>query len=269
MPLKNGAKPRRLTKGELPEFHPSWSPDGRSIVFVTWNAKQAGHVWVVPTHGGVPRQISDAAAYYTHPVYEPSGHSVLVVLSDNRARLHSLMEYGQQVREAALVSLPLSGGPARTVTAGTIGGKPHFGPEPGVAYLQTMSGLGAVNLVSGEMTPVECEARLVFRRRHGVDDIRVSPDGQTVLALIAQRLHVCASTGKGGRSSNPGLAHRRITDVGAGFFQWADGGKTITWSVGSTYSAGHWRISPSIPPIGLIGPPTCRAWGMERVHSRP
>ncbi|MEP7243845.1 MAG: hypothetical protein ABI885_09175, partial [Gammaproteobacteria bacterium] len=39
MPLDGRSKPRRLTKGDVPEFHPSWSPDGRDLVFVTWTAK--------------------------------------------------------------------------------------------------------------------------------------------------------------------------------------------------------------------------------------
>lgn len=240
MPLKNGATPRRLTKGELPEFHPSWSPDGRSIVFVTWTAKQAGQVWIVPAKGGMPRQISHEADYYTHPVFVSSGKSVLAVRSDNRSRLHILLEFGQQIREAALVSLPVAGGLARTVYAGTIGGKPHFGPDPGVAYVQTTTGLDAVDLASGEMKPA-MEVRgpgWYFAEGSAlVDDSRVSPDGRWVLALVAQQLHVLAMPpqGKAVDLSNPGLAHRRITDVGADFFEWADGGKTITWSVGSTY----------------------------------
>ncbi len=35
MDLPDG-KPRRLTSGNTPEFQPAWSPDGKSITFVTW-----------------------------------------------------------------------------------------------------------------------------------------------------------------------------------------------------------------------------------------
>ena len=70
-----------------------------------------------------------------------------------------------------------------------------------------------------------------------VDDVRMSPDGRWLLAQVAQQLHVLAVP-EGVASidlSRPQLAHRRITDVGADFFEWADGGKTITWAVGSTF----------------------------------
>jgi predicted amidohydrolase len=70
-----------------------------------------------------------------------------------------------------------------------------------------------------------------------VDDSRLSPDGRWLLALIAQQLHVIAApdSDKPVDLSTPGLAHRRITNVGADFFEWADGGRTITWAVGSTF----------------------------------
>jgi hypothetical protein len=64
------------------------------------------------------------------------------------------------------------------------------------------------------------------------DDSRISPDGHWVLALVAQQLHLVAAPAPGETLdlSHPGVAHRRITDVGADFFEWADGGKTITWA---------------------------------------
>ena len=240
MPLEEAAVPRRLTKSESPEFHPSWSPDGRQIVFVTWTATQAGQVWTVSAGGGAPRQLSEQADYYTHPVFEPSGESVLVVRSDNRARLHSLMEFGPQVRQAELVSFPVSGKPARTVYSGMIGGKPHFGPQPGAVHVQTPAGLASIDLASGAVGPameIRGPGWYFLDGPALVDDSRVSPDGKWVLALVAQQLHLLATPvpGKATDLSKPGLAHRRITDVGADFFEWADGGKTITWAVGSTF----------------------------------
>src|SRR5262249_44609527 len=58
-----------------------------------------------------------------------------------------------------------------------------------------------------------------------------------LLVQVAQQLHVleAPSTEVPVDLSNPGVRHRRITNVGADFFEWADGGKTITWAVGSTF----------------------------------
>src|SRR5690606_789734 len=35
--------------------------------------------------------------------------------------------------------------------------------------------------------------------------------------------------------ADPGVAHRKLTSVGADFFGWSDGGRTLHWAVGSTW----------------------------------
>jgi Tol biopolymer transport system component len=255
MALNGRAVPHRLTREGDPEFHPSWSPDGRSIAFVTWTAERSGQVWIVPSKGGSARQISDAAAYYTRPVFTPDGKAVLAIRSGNQGRLNLAMEYGQ-IRQADLVSFPVQGGSARVITSGEIGGKPHFGPDPGVTYLRTVNGLSGVSLDSGAVKPA-VNARgpgwYFMDSNAAVDDSRISPDGHWVLALVAQQLHVLAApaTGEAVDLSHPGVAHRRITDVGADFFEWADAGRTVTWAVGSTFyrrSLSDIKLNPAEQP---------------------
>jgi Tol biopolymer transport system component/predicted amidohydrolase len=240
MPLNGHGKPRRLTSGETPEFQPSWSPDGRTLAFITWTAANAGQVWTVPLAGGAPRQITEAAAYYSFPVFTPDGQAVIAVRSDNTARLHSMMEFGRQIREAALVTVPLAGGTSRVIAKGTFGGKPHFSSDANLAYLHTAAGLSSVHLSTGEIKAFSDVKGPGWYFQDGpvpVDESRLSPDGKYLLVNIAQQLHVLATPASGTTIdlSKPGLAHRRITDVGADFFEWADGGKTITWAVGSTF----------------------------------
>jgi Tol biopolymer transport system component len=240
MPLESHSKPHRLTSSERPEFHPSWSPDGHSIAFITWTENDAGAVWVTPLAGGAPRQLSHTpAAYYTRPVFTPDGHSILAVRSSNRGRLNASMEFGQ-VREAQLVELPLSGGPERVIYAGQFGGKAHFGPSKDVVYVETATGLTAVDLRNGStQSPLEVRGPgwYFMDSSAAVDDSRISPDGHWMLALIAQQLHVVEAPPPGQPLDllRPGVRHRRITSVGADFFEWADGGRTITWAVGSTF----------------------------------
>jgi Tol biopolymer transport system component len=263
MALEAGAVPRRLTGGDLPEFHPSWSPDGRHITYVTWTAQGSGQVWITPVEGGKPRAIGDRSAYYTRPVFKPDGESVLVVRSDNRARLHSLMEFGAQVREAELVELSANGGTATVLARGAFGGKPQLSQDAKSVYLQTDFGLSSISIADGRLTPVleirgppwyflDCPAL--------VDDLRLSPDGRWVLALIAQQLHLLEAPPAGERVilTAPGLRHRRITDVGADFFEWADGGRTITWSLGSTFhrrDVASVALNPAQAPDWSADPP--------------
>lgn len=240
MPLDGRGKARRLTNGATPEFQPSWSPDGRDVVFITWTAADAGQVWIAPLAGGEPRQITGAAAYYSFPVFTPDGRSVLAVSSSNTARLHSMMEFGRQVREASLISMSVAGGESRVVAKGTFGGKPHFTNDSSLVYLHTAGGLSSVHLATGEIKAFSDVRGPGWYFQDGpvpVDESRLSPDGKYLLVNIAQQLHVLPTPAPGTTVDleKPGREHRRITDVGADFFEWADGGKTISWAVGSTF----------------------------------
>ena len=253
MPLRKGGKPRRLTSLETPEFHPSWSPDGRRIAFVTWAANEAGHVWVVPVGAtgasgqvvaqGAPRRLSETADFYTRPVFSPDGKEILAVRSSHRARLERIMDFG--LSESSLVAWPADGGAAREVYSGPFGGKPHFAAggvaaDGATVYVQSSGGLTPIDLTSGTARPATLLKGPGWYFMEGVvpvDDARISPDGHWVLAFVAQQLHLIQAPQAGSTVNleKPGLRHRRITDVGADYFEWADGGRTITWSVGSTF----------------------------------
>lgn len=241
MPADGSAKPRRLTGGGDPEFHPSWSPDGKTLAFVTWTAKGAGHVWTAPLDGAAPpRRLTAAADYYTSPAFTPDGAAVLALRSPQAARLLTYMEFGNQ-RQATLVSLPVAGGAARDILTDTMGGKPHFAASPGEVYLQFADGLNAVDLATGKRRRAASIVGPGYYFIEGavpVDDMRISPDGTHAIAIIAQQLHLVDLRGNAeGRVDllKPGPAHRQLSDAGADFLEWADGGRTITWAVGSTF----------------------------------
>jgi Tol biopolymer transport system component len=240
MPLEKGGTPHRLTSGAQPEYQPSWSPDGRSIVYVSWTAKDAGNVWVASADDSTPpRKVSDQPDYYTNPTFTPDGRAIIALRSSQTARLRTYMEFGNQ-REASLVVL--GEGAPRTVLSAKMGGKPHFGPNPGEVYLQFADGLNAVDLATGARRRVLSVVGPGWYFQEGavpVDDLRLSPDGKWALAQIAQQLHLVAVPG--GKEpvvvdlSIPASTHRKLTDVGADFFGWEDGGRTIDWTVGSTF----------------------------------
>jgi Tol biopolymer transport system component len=75
----NGA-PRRVTPSSFEplEFAPAWSPDGRSIAFVTWDDTGRGHVWKVPASGGAPQRLSREPGDFTDPVWSADGRSIYV-----------------------------------------------------------------------------------------------------------------------------------------------------------------------------------------------
>src|SRR2546428_7880171 len=78
MDLPSGS-PRRLTNLAVGEFMPSWSPDGKYVVFVTWKP-DGGQIYRVTADGNSqPEQLTRRAAYYSYPVYSPDGAKIIFV----------------------------------------------------------------------------------------------------------------------------------------------------------------------------------------------
>src|SRR5204863_173912 len=71
------------------------------------------------------------------------------------------------------------------------------------------------------------------------DDVVPSPNGQWVLAHVMNQLYLIAMPVVGGEAptvnvTSPAVPAKRLTDIGADYFAWADDGKTITWAVGAS-----------------------------------
>jgi imidazolonepropionase-like amidohydrolase len=244
--LDGHSKPMRITDG----FQPAWSPDGKRLVFARWNARDAGQVWLIGASGGEAVRVSEVPAYYTSPVFTPDGREILALRSSNALRMHSYMEYGA-LRQCELVRMEVPGHPprsgaaapltaARVVTRGFLGGTPHFGPDPGQVYLSFSDGAHAVALDgSGDrlLVGVTGPGWYFAEGRAQADDLRVSPDGHWVLAQIAQQLHLLKvpEPAQTIDIAQAGIVHRKLTEVGADFFAWADRGRTITWALGSHF----------------------------------
>lgn len=242
MPLDGRGAPRRLTDGPIGEYQPSWSPDGRSIVYVRWTARDAGDIWRVPADGSGPSvRVSSVSAYYTNPTVTPDGRSVVAIRSSNAVRMHRYMEYGP-LREAELVVMPVQGGGAAKVVAdGTMGGQPHFGPAPGRVNLLFDDGLQSVALDGSgrrRLVQVTGPGYYFLPTRAPADDLRLSPDGRWLLVQIAQQLHLLAMPQTLGETIDlaaPGVRHARLTAIGADFLQWSADGRSIAWALGSSW----------------------------------
>lgn len=75
--LPNGI-PQRISNGKDFEYEPSFSDDGKSIVYVTWNDASAGALYKVSTQAGAaPQKISIQKAIYRNPSFSSDGKQIV------------------------------------------------------------------------------------------------------------------------------------------------------------------------------------------------
>lgn len=262
----SGGPALALATGADPAFQPSWSPDGRRIAYVTWSEAAGGAIWTVAADGSdAPVRVSDIPAYYSYPVFTPDGASIVAVRSAMAARQQTNFEYGR-LREGELAIWPAQGGPARVLTRGRIGARPHFSARPGAVFVLAGDGLNAVDLATGareRIVQVKGPGWYFSEGNAAVDDLRLSPDGNWLLAQVAQQLHLVAMPSDGAKEvdlSGTALPHRQLTDIGADYFEWARDG-AIDWSVGAHFVR--------LPMTGAIEGRARPALAVDLVVERP
>jgi imidazolonepropionase-like amidohydrolase/Tol biopolymer transport system component len=71
-------KPKRLTRQKNHfELNPSYSRDGKKIVYATWNDKSQGQLRVVSARGGKGKALTKEPGKYIEPSFSPDGKTVV------------------------------------------------------------------------------------------------------------------------------------------------------------------------------------------------
>ncbi len=86
--LPNG-KPERITDASEFEFEPSFSPDGKSIVYVTWSDDEMGAVRTVRLNGRNAKKLTSEKGIFRNPSYSQDGKKVVFNKEDGNSDLGS------------------------------------------------------------------------------------------------------------------------------------------------------------------------------------
>ncbi|WP_311268399.1 amidohydrolase family protein [Sphingobium sp. WCS2017Hpa-17] len=239
--LATGATPRKIIAEDA--FQPAWSPDGRTITYVSWTAKDGGHVWTIPASGGKPRRLTQLPAYYTQPIFTPDGRNVVALRANHYDRLRAVSEIDPS-RPTDVIRLPAQGGPAALITHAMGARLPHFADD-GRLLFYSPAGVNSVPLSGGDP---QVELRVLapglgqyFPGPAPVEEVRLSPDGHHALVKSFSQVYLLDVPPANGSEpstinlSAPIVARAKLTRIGADFTDWADKGATVTWSVGATF----------------------------------
>ena len=260
--VKDGADgaPRRVTPASFQplEYAPAWSPDGRSLAFVTWDDTGRGHVWRVPAAGGAPQRLTREAGDYVDPVWSPDGRSVIVARGEGAtARQGTLTHnsYYELVRIAANPTAAGDTGVALRAITGRGGARtqlvrPSFGPEGRIFYPEQRTappaaagapaGRGGMALVSVAADGSDKQDHLSFPN---AEEIVPSPGGDWVAFQEGDNIYV-TSLAWGTMGDDPLRVEKRrgampvtpLTRDGGLFPRWRDS-VTVEYGSGGRYYA--------------------------------
>jgi len=225
--LPNGT-PRRLTKQtDHFEFYPSWSRDGKSIVYTTWNDETFGSVRVAPAAGGEGRVVTPQPGHYLEPAFSPDGTKIVY-----RTTADGYLTSGLWSQDPAIYVIE-SGAARHSTLVSKKGALPQFGASNDRVFFMTFEDEGKRALRSVDIDGGD-------ERTHVMSgfatDFAVSPDEKWLAwtEKFRARITPFVRTGKTidiapDMKAIPAATVSR--DAGE-YIHWSGDGKRLYWSLG-------------------------------------
>ncbi len=225
----SGGTARRLTaaKDNAMEAWPSWSRDGKSIVFVRWTDAGLGEIHVTSASGGASRAVTSVPGHYAEPRFSPDGKTIVF-----ERRGSGGLTSGKWSEDPGIYRVAVAGGAPERVSPD--GAKPQFGADNDRLFMVAAAD-GKSQLVS---TDLHGQDKRIHASGELVSDYEISPDGRTLAFRQNYDAYVTPLM-PGGQDVSLGtksgaLPVTRVSGSGADYIHWSNGGSKLHWSRGAT-----------------------------------
>lgn len=226
----DSGKVKRLTKqSDHFEFYPSFSRDGKYVVYTTWNDKKLGEVRIADVRRGKSRVISLQKGHYIEPSFSPDGNKVVY----RKVTGGFLLDGDWSMKPGIYVAD--SKGKSNTLVTKS-GGNAHFANDSSRIFFSA-GGEDENELVLKSIDLTGHEERTHFTGSY-VTDYRVSPDGKWI--AFQQHFNTFVAPFMPSGKTMPidqdttAFPVAKVSKASGDYLNWRADSKELTWAFGPT-----------------------------------
>jgi len=243
MDLPSG-EPRRIASTADGEFHPSWSPTGEWVAYVTWGP-EGGHIHKVRADGrGQPTRLTREVATYYATQWSPDGQRIVAMQADARELRETVQRFGGG-QSARFVWVAADGGATTLIRPAGGLGDPHFTSD--ATRIHAYGGGQGLVSFRWDGSDLRQHVRVTGQGQPGggpppnASTVKMAPRGDQALAQVGSDFFVVTVPLVGGTvpvisvATPEGAATpiKRLSDIGGEFPVWGATGRVVHWSIGN------------------------------------
>ncbi|SMO50683.1 amidohydrolase family protein [Fodinibius sediminis] len=225
-----GGEAERLTEEQNFEFEPAFSPDGSTLVYVSWSDTELGAIKTLDMErpGAAPQTITTRKGIYRNPSYSPDGSTIVYRRGDG----NNQMGFAYTTR-SGIYTMPASGGEGeRLIDHGT---KPLFSADGSRIFY-----LGGSYLDNSYESVDRSgnDKRVHFTSKYG-NNFVPSPDNKWVAFNHLFKVYIApmprAGTGIDLSASTKAIPVAQVAEDAGINLHWSDDGRNLHWTLGQEY----------------------------------
>lgn len=243
--LPDGMPVRLTSNQDVFEYQPSFSADGRSLLYTTWSDDELGQIWLRDANGrGAGRKISSDKGFYYSPRLSPDGKWITYAKTAGGSLTGSLWS-----GERGIYVMPAGGGTSARIASN--GQDPHFSADGERVYYRVGARLDK-KLMSVKRDGNDSREEYSLKY---ADVVSISPDGKWIAFTELFNAYVAplATTGQSIEltKTNKGLPVRQLSSDSGSYLHWSADSQSLHWMVGERYFTR--RLAESFPPGDSAG----------------